>query len=322
MTDVAQAHMPVGSPRHPLLCRPPLWRLALLGFLAVGLVGLAPTAREAVRWAHTEAEPALPSALGARRAWVDKVAEARTTADVERAGVLLREVWAEEPDPARRARLAEELVIVETSDWPSDYRGHFLRTVAASALGQARANRVPVSVVLAQAVLESGWGRSVLARDYNNLFGIKAGRGPGVVLGTVDWRDGERVGHQGGFRTFATPNDSVAFHAALLGRDRRYAGARSSWTDWRTYLGRISRIYATDPGYVGRVSGLVHAYGLDRWDVLVAEAAWYDGCVAAWSRGEQPELCAPGLVDATGGDGSVPGQPLLPNGRRPRVLLD
>lgn len=53
----------------------------------------------------------------------------------------------------------------------------FISKVAPAAVEDMRKHRVPASLTIAQAILESGWGTSELATKANNLFGIK-GTGP------------------------------------------------------------------------------------------------------------------------------------------------
>ena len=54
------------------------------------------------------------------------------------------------------------------------HQNDFLYIVATHAVRTAKVSKIPPSVTIAQAILESDWGRSLLARKANNLFGIKS----------------------------------------------------------------------------------------------------------------------------------------------------
>lgn len=72
-----------------------------------------------------------------------------------------------------------------------DYRKVFLEHMEkAFYWATKRGAKLNKAVVFAQAALESGWGKSLLAREANNLFGIKAGkswRGSVLELPTWEW---------------------------------------------------------------------------------------------------------------------------------------
>ena len=91
---------------------------------------------------------------------------------------------------------------------------------------------------MAQAALETGWGRSVpngADGDCSfNLFGIKAGtRWQGATVGvkTVEIEDGLATRRIDRFRAYASPADSFKDYASLLGNGDRYAGALGTGGD-------------------------------------------------------------------------------------------
>lgn len=83
-----------------------------------------------------------------------------------------------------------------------DYRKAFLeRMEKAFYWATKRGAKLNKAVVFAQAALESGWGKSLLAREANNLFGIKAGKswkGKTIKLPTWEWSE-----EKGKYRTIA-----------------------------------------------------------------------------------------------------------------------
>lgn len=214
--------------------------------------------------------PASP-ALQTRRAMMDRLADARTIAgsDPVLAETALIAVFTEARDPQVRSAAAHELLSLAINDWPRGHQQSFLATVFPAALESGRQHGVPPSIVLAQAALESGWGRSRLATAHNNLFGIKASAAQrGVELPTLEASTaGVRITRQR-FRSYESKADSIADHGALLAQDARYRNARSHRGNWRTFLANLAPVYATDPNYARSISQIISRHKLDRWDEL------------------------------------------------------
>ena len=159
--------------------------------------------------------------------------------------------------------------LVETGpDWPSDHRGRFLNELAPHALMSGVKHCVPPSVVMAQAIQESGWGRSGLAKRHGNLFGIKDFRGGGVELSTTEG-EGERP--RARFRTWDHWTQSIDAHGEILGDDPRYDHAKVHREDGVSYARAIGPVYATDPAYSIKLERLIRRYQLDAWDQPVAQ---------------------------------------------------
>src|SRR3954452_6019445 len=89
--------------------------------------------------------------------------------------------------------------------------------------------RLRKSVTLAQAILESDWGRSKLTREANNLFGIKAQSGPGSAgvyeINTWEVYGGQNATVLAGFRAYTTLADSIVDHGRWFHDNSRYWGA-------------------------------------------------------------------------------------------------
>jgi hypothetical protein len=134
---------------------------------------------------------------------------------------------------------------------------------------------VPPSVTIAQAILESGWGRSGLAAVDRNYFGIKCFNG---VYGTLAngchmyktnecTKAGKCFATTATFRTYATMANSFRDHGNFLKVNSRYKPAfaytRSAnkfiWTVWKAG-------YATDPNYYTKITGIMAANGLYKYD--------------------------------------------------------
>lgn len=172
-------------------------------------------------------------------------------------------------DDAHDEAVAELVAAIE-AEWPDDHRRAFLVAVTPRALEGAVEHCIPPSVTVGQAILESGWGRSGLARDHDNLFGVKAGAASGVELPTVE---GAGTATRARFRTYDGWDASIAHHQELLSTDPRYAEAREQWEHWPQFLEAVAPVYASDPEYVARVRTLVESYELDRWDAMVRRVA-------------------------------------------------
>lgn len=160
------------------------------------------------------------------------------------------------------------LVGADAPEWSGGSRsgetqGRFLRELAPAVLVTARTSSVPPSVTLAQAILESGWGRSSVAREANNLFGVKA---PSNERGYSP-SGGAR------YRVYPDWEASLAHHNELLSTSSRYAATRACTDDWRRFLKVMAPVYATSRTYVRQVSDLVERYRLQRWDAMVYEAS-------------------------------------------------
>ena len=151
-------------------------------------------------------------------------------------------------------------------------RQAFLDATASAARAGAAQTGVPASVTVAQAILESDWGRSLLALDANNYFGIKAiGR-----LGTdgVVWMSTGRVRRcRSGVRDrqrvpgLQDLTDSVADHDDLLKTASRYAAAMRLSNDPKQFAQQLSEAgYSTDPDYADKLVALMDRYDLYRLD--------------------------------------------------------
>ncbi len=225
--------------------------------------------------------PASAAAVQARARGLQVARLARAHAVLsqdEEAGLArMRVLYAHSADADIQQAALDAMVLGAKKRWPEGFRGDFLTSLLPAVLTAAREHQVPPSVTLAQAVLESGWGRSGLARLAHNLFGVKAGASSKRIrLASREHIGGRLRPCHRTFRTYESVDEAIWHHARILGEDRRYAHAREVWSDWPEFLARISPRYASSPRYPKLVSEIVEIYALDRWDGMIADAAARD----------------------------------------------
>jgi flagellum-specific peptidoglycan hydrolase FlgJ len=148
----------------------------------------------------------------------------------------------------------------------------FIASLVRPAQDSQRVTGVPASVTIAQAILETYWGTSYLAREANNYFGIKAHYKPGTagVIWIDAWEveNGENVVRPEAFRKYESVSDSLVDHGRFFLENPRYARAMDAKRDAREFARRINAAgYATDPGYSGKLIALFDRYDLLQYDV-------------------------------------------------------
>jgi flagellum-specific peptidoglycan hydrolase FlgJ len=147
----------------------------------------------------------------------------------------------------------------------------FIASIAGAAVESADDSGVPASVTIAQAILESYWGSSRLAREANNFFGIKA-QTRGGSAGSI-WFDvwevigGRNVMQSQAFRAYKTIAESFVDHGRFLSENGRYGNAMRARSDAKQFAREVKRAgYATDPGYASKLIALMDRYNLYRYD--------------------------------------------------------
>ena len=125
------------------------------------------------------------------------------------------------------------------------------------------------SPIIAQAILESGWGESKLASVYHNYFGLKCGtkwKGRSVNMKTQEeYSPGTKTTITDNFRVYSNMDEGVKgyFEFIQLPRYQNLKGI----TDPKKYLQTIKDDgYATSSTYVADVFRCVEAYGLTEYD--------------------------------------------------------
>jgi flagellum-specific peptidoglycan hydrolase FlgJ len=150
----------------------------------------------------------------------------------------------------------------------------FLAAAALSAQQSQRETRVPASVTIAQAILESGWGRSALAVNDRNFFGMKCfsqgsyANGCHVYATSECTPAGVCSPTTASFRAYATATDSFRDHGALLSTASRYAVAMQNVKNPNQFVIEIHKAgYATDPLYAQKLVNVMTTYNLYQYDL-------------------------------------------------------
>ena len=126
---------------------------------------------------------------------------------------------------------------------------------------------VTPQLLIAQAALETGWGRSIIrqsdGRSSHNVFGIKADSGwdgPRARVATLEHSQGIMVRQRASFRAYESFKDSFDDYVNLISSQTRYRPALELATDPEAYIqGLQDAGYATDPKYADKVMHLMRS---------------------------------------------------------------
>jgi len=149
-----------------------------------------------------------------------------------------------------------------------DYIGNSARKLASN-------NDLYASVMIAQAMVESGWGTSGLASAPNyNFFGVKGEyNGSSVNMGTQeDDGTGNLYSISSNFRKYPSYKESLEDYVSLLrggttGNSQIYAGAwKSNTTSYKDATKYLTGRYATDTTYADKLNSVIEKYNLTQFD--------------------------------------------------------
>lgn len=154
------------------------------------------------------------------------------------------------------------------TETPTGSNAEFIQRIAPGAIETQKKYGVFASISIAQAILESGWGKSAIG---NNLFGIKADSswsGEYVECGTKEYDGGGAYSTTAKFRAYSNWGESVEDHGKFLKDNSRYA--KAGLFSAKDYIGQAYALksagYATDPNYPMMLIELIQKYGLNQYD--------------------------------------------------------
>jgi flagellar protein FlgJ len=154
----------------------------------------------------------------------------------------------------------------------------FLAASIPAAQQSQRDTRVPTSVTLAQAILESGWGRSSLSANDRNFFGMKCFNNvSGAYASGCHAYSTQECTPLGvcsttvaTFRTYATSAASFTDHGMALKNLSRYAAAFNYTNNPNQFIAEVHKGgYATDPLYTTKIVNLMTKYNLYQYDLAL-----------------------------------------------------
>ncbi|MFK7828966.1 MAG: flagellar assembly peptidoglycan hydrolase FlgJ [Congregibacter sp.] len=161
---------------------------------------------------------------------------------------------------ASSSRASNAVTSESVSTWRAKSQADFLQHLRPFADSAGQQLGVDPEVLLAQAALETGWGKHVLgngSRSSNNFFNIKAGSdwtGETVSKQTLEYKDGVAVRETAQFRVYSTPAAAFSDYADFVSGKPRYAAAVEVAGDAQAYLRELQDAgYATDPAYADKI---------------------------------------------------------------------
>lgn len=154
----------------------------------------------------------------------------------------------------------------------TEVQKNFIKKVGALASADMKKTGVLASLTVAQAILESGYGKFGLSKDGNALFGIKATKtwkGKVYCSDTKECLDGVNMitVENEAFRAYDSWEESITDHSAFLKANKRYKAVIGE-TDYKAACEAIKAAgYATDPEYATKLIKLIEDNKLTEYDV-------------------------------------------------------
>lgn len=146
-------------------------------------------------------------------------------------------------------------------------RDEFLKMAIEAARASSAESKLPAGITVAQAALESAWGKSGLSRQGNNYFGIKAhGKHFTVEMPTTEVFDGEGRRKTARFAAYADMLQCFADRDRLIRTSAFYTEARAKASDPEAFVRALAKHWATDPNYADKLLRIYRENNLDELD--------------------------------------------------------
>jgi len=149
----------------------------------------------------------------------------------------------------------------KTSTKRDQKKQEFIDLLLPAARKSKKKHAVPISVTLAQAIEETGWGKSV---KNNNYFGVK---GKGKKFTTHEVIGNKRIKIKANFRVYESVEESVLDHGKLLSSNARYKSAFEHQNNPFEFYDELQRAgYATEPKYTQHLKDIIKGNKLYEYD--------------------------------------------------------
>lgn len=150
----------------------------------------------------------------------------------------------------------------------------FIKKYGNAAIMGTKDSTLLPSVSLAQAILESGWGESDLAKDHNNFYGIKPGynwKGETVAKPTREyindhWTTIYPPDPRAVFRSYKNPSQGFTDRVKFLQKRSYYDKVFEETTPEGQAWALQNAKYATDPKYAEKLISIISTYKLTELD--------------------------------------------------------
>ncbi len=147
---------------------------------------------------------------------------------------------------------------------PAEGAHPFIARLLRPAQAAAQQSGLHPHLILAQAALESGWGKREIpaadGRPSHNLFGIKATsdwRGKTTEITTTEYINGVKQKVKAAFRVYDSYEHALADYAKLLTNNPRYRGVVQSGSPEQGARALQAGGYATDPAYAKKLITII-----------------------------------------------------------------
>jgi flagellum-specific peptidoglycan hydrolase FlgJ len=166
---------------------------------------------------------------------------------------------------ALAAERLKRVSVSQLKDAGARNKEEFFKLLLPAAKESERKYGVPAAVTLAQAALESGWGKSGIGGF--NIFGIKGKGSAGTVnVPTKEFLNGKWVTINDNFAKYGNFYDAVMSHGKVFhGGYKGYNNGLSAYAktgDPKAFIKAAGPTYATDPQYSKKIMDIMEANGL------------------------------------------------------------
>ena len=153
-------------------------------------------------------------------------------------------------------------------------KSEFIPTIAPLVVAENKRRGYPLfsSVVIAQAICESGWGQSTIMMKANAIFGIKATsdwKGKVYNANTQECYDGVSYTNiTACFRAYNSLAESISDYFDLITKLERYRKATVAETPLECITAIKNGGYATSPTYINTIMSIINSNDLTKYDIV------------------------------------------------------